>query len=1345
MFLISIIISILTIRSQILRPKYHNSSILIQGEQIKNTINPHEIFVHQVNITNSHYMFLFHATQKDTLFFEYQADNIEELQITESKLIQLLSNSQIFEPIILKGYSMARFTTNVAYLLENKNQIVLLIYCPLDVPCTYSITYVIEQFTQNYIGVYSLNILDNESFISAINTHYYLYLQLPGTDEHSITFNFNATCYTGLVDLYYFYVNYQPVDINRRYIANKEIVTFTAPANAMITIVVLCYQPNVVLFNYRFTEETIERLNVEYGITKMYSLDMDNKMLFKINKYDFDETYYLILNIRADNCYLQVETISSTSQVSYEKNDYHRIIIKDVDDYLINISANSADNPASGNLPCIFYMYNIQKGKDNEILTIQGVNYRDRLDKYNNIVLYSFPYIFGESTRSDALILTLSCNSRKDIYVSIYKHDTQYVLDDFYFNGKRNELIPLSSLRNRCELLVICYLTIRISNESEEDLFVDFKISATRYIPQYIPKNTLIMDTITDNFVRIFYSFISGSDAGRIKMLYQNQGLTFLYKFFPYNTTESHSIIVGGDDYKEIFFKGDELSYETGEECVNGCYAFIGIVNPVYKSYTKYLIFFDNNDQPVEALPNQKIKGNFYDKIKYTFRFTLNNISKFQIVLGGHNVKYQFVNIDQSVDCCSTFNETYYPEEGGAFIDNVIGDGTAKSTVTFDVIAISTVNNSLVSFYDITVLPFEYADYPIYQISDGETINCYTGKNNNKAYININSDFVSFYYTFSFNGIYPKNFVFYYKGTNYLYEEERYYIEYFINSKSPYSTNKTGIINKASANYRSFLFLVETEPDTKFTLHITPGFNEYYLVRNEPRLFIGSNNSTTEVMLFSTKDYKLTNDTFILEIEHIQGEGSIEFMNKNKIIGKKIFFLNSRELSIRDNFTLTNEGGILFANVHLYAQFLNDYKNVKLINHTTTSNYVFYENPFPLYFGIKLIGGVASLKLNLRLRNNLLVENTNYNFSNLLFTCFYTDKESYDNYNSHKGDLLVLKDISVHYMNQQPIINIEVTDQSDLHQYPYLIIKIEEKSTTSNWTYSEIQFDISPYIEYDYDESIKLTEKRYHYNTLNKQYQLYELQSNSPYVVIEFASCGSSNYQFAFSFLNHTALVADQIHFDSEYGKEIIWIENKEELPLLLNLSHSNNKSDNNYYIIKYSNNIQPYKSKHFYYDTPTIQYHPLDKTVETKWDTIKDNLKDNGTISAIYYHSLYKEGQSKNSICNSFSPFYFNKIDTVEYNWTNSSITVDTVESSVIAYFTLDDEDYLVAFPSVSVDIISPTHILYWVVAIFFVLFALLIYGTYLIYKEVKKNAFEMDNIEENEELDDKKSKIEW
>ena len=122
---------------------------------------------------------------------------------------------------------------------------------------------------------------------------------------------------------------------------------------------------------------------------------------------------------------------------------------------------------------------------------------------------------------------------------------------------------------------------------------------------------------------------------------------------------------------------------------------------------------------------------------------------------------------------------------------------------------------------------------------------------------------------------------------------------------------------------------------------------------------------------------------------------------------------------------MTNEGGILFANVHLYAQFLNDYKNVKLINHTTTSNYVFYENPFPLYFGIKLIGSVASLKLNLRLRNNLLVGNTNYNFSNLLFTCFYTDKESYDNLKAALEPVLEIRN------NALDLPNIDLTKYTD--------------------------------------------------------------------------------------------------------------------------------------------------------------------------------------------------------------------------------------------------------------------------------------------------------------------------
>ena len=103
----------------------------------------------------------------------------------------------------------------------------------------------------------------------------------------------------------------------------------------------------------------------------------------------------------------------------------------------------------------------------------------------------------------------------------------------------------------------------------------------------------------------------------------------------------------------------------------------------------------------------------------------------------------------------------------------------------------------------------------------------------------------------------------------------------------------------------------------------------------------------------------------------------------------------------------------------------------------------------------------------------------------------------------------------------------------------------------------------------------------------------------------------------------------------------------------------------------------------------------------------------------------IYKDGQPlHHSLCSS-------------YNWTNSTVTVDKVESLVIAYFTMDDEDFLVAFAPVVVDIIPPSNVWYWVISIFFVLVAILIYGTYLIYKEVKKKVIENEKIEEKEELD--------
>ena len=185
-------------------------------------------------------------------------------------------------------------------------------------------------------------------------------------------------------------------------------------------------------------------------------------------------------------------------------------------------------------------------------------------------------------------------------------------------------------------------------------------------------------------------------------------------------------------------------------------------------------------------------------------------------------------------------------------------------------------------------------------------------------------------------------------------------------------------------------------------------------------------------------------------------------------------------------------------------------------------------------------------------------------------------RRTFERFNNQTGNLTEQKIISIDYINKQPIINIEITDSSALKKYPYIILKIEEQTPTVNWTFSNMEFEISPYIEYDYNEIIYLTEKRYHYNKMTSFYQLYELQYLSNYCIIEFSSCSEQNYQFSFSYKDGKSIPTEEVHSTNEYGKTILWIENKEAIPIILNISLTNNMISNDYYII----NITPVEGR---------------------------------------------------------------------------------------------------------------------------------------------------------------------
>ena len=981
---------------------------------------------------------------------------------------------------------------------------------------------------------------------------------------------------------------------------------------------------------------------------------------------------------------------------------------------------------------------------------MESVPYTIRLSEEMNNIYFNLPYLFTDDAVQNSMGIDLFSYNNKDIFIQIAMND--FAIYEFSFYGFYHLNIPIETMQKKCMSQLTCEVSLVFISFYTEDVYVDFEISANRYSLQYIQKNTLIRDQFSTNFIRLFYTKINKKDIGRIKMIYKTKGVEFYYKIMNTEKLTKDNMIKGkwiaSSDYMI-----DEGKYKNDEECIDECLILIKILDERNgDTFMNYLLFIENNNNYIEGLTNEKIKGYFdYDKEKYTFRFTLLNINKFQLVLGGSLVKYQLSTIDSTIPCCDTFKEIYYPEEGSTFIDTVIGDGITKQNITFEVSAISTNPNPYLSLFEITVLPFEFSQYPIYPISDKNSIDCYTGKESNKTYILLKYDRMHEYYTYviSFNGKQSEHFDMYYNCITFLSEEERVNIEQYVDKNSLHYTDKIGKISQIRRETQPDILsvmMIETDINTKFTFQISSEENELLLIKNEKRFFVLDKKQNKEIIITDNAKSLKDNYTYVLEIEHIQGEGYINFFTKERIQGKKVIYLNSTLLEKKGKFNLITEMSKLYVNIKLSTISNDDYLQIKMVNHTSLTNFIFYKNPFPLLFGIKLQDNMNTISINLRLRSSFS-EHNSYDFTNLIVYAFYTDKESFDLYQTNtQTKLKIIKEINITHLFSHPVMNIEEVDSFYLSKYPYIIIKIEELNSTMNWAYPNIQFDIHPYIKYTNNNAIPLTERRYHYHTLKNRNQVYLLNSVSPFIFIEFASCSDKLYTFSFCYSSGKEIQEQDIHTYFEYGKEIKWIENKENIPVIMNISSNDIINESDYYILKYSNQNSEYTENHFTFGTITIDYFPLDNKISSKWETTKNNFYKNSTINADYYYYLYDYIDNKKThraICSTLSPIFFESMNVDYKNWTNKTIPYSKIENIIVSYLSLDDEDFLVAYNPSQVDIIAPSHFWYWTILIFVILLLVIVYCTYWVYKEIKNKEKEYESEDTNEELSNQKKNM--
>ena len=122
--------------------KCYNNLTLKEGIQIKNTIEPHEIYIHQFASSDETLLFSFYANQKETILYGFYSYNINSLNIQEKDIPLYLSKSLFFLPIVINKVSSLEVSLQFPNDIQNEEQYIIIVYCPLDIKCDYSIFFI---------------------------------------------------------------------------------------------------------------------------------------------------------------------------------------------------------------------------------------------------------------------------------------------------------------------------------------------------------------------------------------------------------------------------------------------------------------------------------------------------------------------------------------------------------------------------------------------------------------------------------------------------------------------------------------------------------------------------------------------------------------------------------------------------------------------------------------------------------------------------------------------------------------------------------------------------------------------------------------------------------------------------------------------------------------------------------------------------------------------------------------------------------------------------------------------------------------------------------------------------
>ena len=1118
-------------RHSLLEPDIHNN----------NKLQPNEIYIHQFQSfspnQNQTYKFYFKSNQGQPLFFGYYSDNIETISITSHNIPNYIINGFFLLPSKVDSTSQLIIKSPFPNDINSKGQYLLLIYCSGNQQCDYCVSNPSSlkdtfELKENHI------IADKkikEGFYEELSHKYLINVSNDKPINEDVTITIYTTIYSGIVDYNVIEINNQTIYPVTEVYRNQIIMKLKTKYNSTIIFKPKILEPSFYLLHFTINEDKDTIKQLETGFTQIHQIQLNEVQNYSIQ----NNISKLMMHFKSENCLIEVTDIGEQAVLYTNNENFYQFTLNYKLEYTFNIKIiKFLDNDNTNtNEICNFYSYGMNIDNSQSIILFEGVTYTTRLTPNEDIIYYEFPFVFDK--RANCFVIDFDLISLSTIDIAVTMNDQYISTQTKTISDKYSHFISMDIIRNFCSMFEICKIKIRISSTAEA--LVNVRVKTKQQVPYYINKNEVFDDMILPTFSRFYYTDILQNETGVIKIILQNQGVSLYHKILEkeyYNLTD---IIENNEDWEENFnYLRSESKYQVNSACSKGCYLIIKIESNVTivseeKEVIKYAIIVNKKDNIIFSPVNHKIIGNFdKDQSQYTFRFTIYNIRKFQIALGGSAVKYQLINVDPTVPCCDTFNKIYYPEEEITFIDTVIGeDETKKYNITIDVVTISTNSDPYLSFYKITVVPFVYSNFPFYYLTDYSSIDCYTGEDQDKVYILFErgryQTFTGFFIISSIsNELYDS------------YKAEVMFLNYYEYDHLQRSNRDKAFIlshkNNFTETQKRYNDLNESEQVTigiflritlqknskmTFSINTINAFSTIFPIPNE-RLYFVINEMNTSLINFLPKGSTLLSSNYLYryEIERKGGYGIMLYLNDTyNLEGKKTFYFQSEQLKDTQLFPIYSSKSYCTGYIQL-DPFIEISHPIKMIKENSVSNFEFNLNPFPLFFFMELNKTMTSLVLTIRLRYEDIQNYTLYNFTNLNLEMGYITDDIFKSYKNGTAQFYNTTTVpNAIKFETQPLMTFRDSNSNNFKKFDYVYLKLTEKEKQLiNQTFKVEIYSYTNNIDLEIQNLIV---DKYHYNRINSKInatQFYSLKTKPVIltVYIEFASCSDDLYELTF-------------------------------------------------------------------------------------------------------------------------------------------------------------------------------------------------------------------------------------